>query len=79
MFKYDYHCLIDNKRLRTRLLFHLYLEYNTSHQYTHGQKFQIPFDTFHFMMFALLTLLGRIKLRTVLIILNLQIFCWGGL
>ncbi len=29
MFHYDYHCLIDNKRLRTHLLFHLYLRYNT--------------------------------------------------
>ncbi len=29
MFHYDYHCLFDNKRLRTHLLFHLYLEYNT--------------------------------------------------
>jgi len=28
MFEYDYHCLIDNKRLRTHLLFHLALEYN---------------------------------------------------
>ncbi len=30
MFEYDYHWLIDNKRLRTHLLFHLALEYNTS-------------------------------------------------
>jgi len=29
MFHYDYHCLIDNKRLRTHMLFHLALKYNT--------------------------------------------------
>ncbi len=29
MFEYDYHWLIDNKHLRTHLLFHLALEYNT--------------------------------------------------
>ncbi len=28
MFRYDYHCLIDNKCLRMHLLFHLYLRYN---------------------------------------------------
>jgi hypothetical protein len=33
MFEYDYHCLIDNKCLRTHLLFHLYLEYNNSATY----------------------------------------------
>jgi hypothetical protein len=29
MFYYDYHCLIDNKRLRMHLLFRLYLQHNT--------------------------------------------------
>ncbi len=28
MFHYDYHWLIDNKRLRMHLFFHLYLKYN---------------------------------------------------
>jgi hypothetical protein len=30
MFEYGFHWLIDNKRLRTHLLFHLYLEFNTN-------------------------------------------------
>ncbi len=37
MFGYDYHCLIDNKCLRTHLLFHLALEYNKAQKLKIGR------------------------------------------
>ena len=33
MFLYHYHCLIDNKSLRTHKLFHLYLRYNKLNEF----------------------------------------------
>jgi hypothetical protein len=38
MFEYDYHWFTDNKHLRTHLLFHLYLEYNTWVELTNSDK-----------------------------------------
>jgi hypothetical protein len=32
IFKYYYHCLIDNKRLRMHLLSHLYRKYHTQYE-----------------------------------------------